>query len=118
MRSLLILALATMSGCAAVIPVSVTSSPNSASLSLRDVDGKTFGESDGIWRVDAYRFKTPQAHIYISSGKHSVAYQCPRTTSWDDWASLQYEFEAGRSYEMVCEPKGDIVEAVVHLLPE
>ncbi len=118
MRSLLILTLATLSGCAAVIPVSVTSSPNTASLSLRDAAGRPFGESDGIWRVDEYRFKTPRTHVYISSGKHSVAYQCPHAMSWDDWVSLQHEFEAGRRYEMVCEPKGDIVEAVVHLVPK
>ena len=117
MRSLLVFFLALASGCSAIVPISTASSPNTASLWMRDADGMPFEGLDGIWRVDRYQLKAPQARIYIASGKHSVGYQCPRTISLDDWASLQYKFEAGRSYELVCEVKGGMVQAVVHLLP-
>ena len=94
-------------------PASLTSSSNSASLSIRDADSKTFGELDGLWYVDTYRFKTPQSRIYIAPGHRAVGYQCPGWMSMDDFPSLQYTFEAGKNYEMVCAAKGP----VIHRLP-
>ena len=117
MRSLLIFSLALAPGCSAIVPISTVSSPNTASLLMRDADGMPFEGLDGIWRVDTYQFRAPQVRIYIAPGKHSVGYQCPGTISTDDGASLQYKFEAGRSYELVCEVTRDMVQAVVHLLP-
>ena len=116
MRFSLVIALplALASGCSAFLgPVSIVPSSNYASLSFRDSEGKLLGPVDGIWYVDYYRFKTPQNHVYIAQGKRSVGYQCPGWMSSDDFAALQFRFEAGISYEMVCEASGP----VVYLLP-
>src|SRR5690349_2877517 len=110
MRIVLIVTMALASGCSTMLrPASFTPSPKTASLSFRDAEGKPFGTLDGLWYVDTYRFKTPQSHIYIAPGHRAVGYQCPGWVSSDDYASLQYDFEAGRSYEMVCEAKGPII---------
>jgi len=110
MRCIVLIALIFTSGCSATLrPVSITSSPNYASLSFRDADGKSLGEADGLWFVDNYRFKAPQSRVYIAPGRRSVGYQCPGWMSWDDFASLQYIFEAGKNYEMVCEHQGPVI---------
>ena len=90
-------------------PVSMSPSADYASLSIRDAHGKPLDELDGLWYVDKYRFKERQNHIYIAQGQHSVGYQCPGWTSWDDFASVVYRFEAGKSYEVVCEEKGPVI---------
>ena len=114
MRITLIIGLAFVSGCSTMLwPASSSPTRNSASLSIRDAEGGAFGALDGLWYVDTYRFKTPQSRIYIAPGQRAVGYQCPGWMSMDDYPSFKYSFEAGKSYEMVCEANGP----VIHLLP-
>ena len=110
MRAVLLVTAVLASGCSLMLrPASVSPSSNSASLTFRDAHSKPFGELDGIWYVDEYRFKTPQTRIYITPGRRSVGYQCPGWMSMDDFASVQYAFDGGKSYEMVCEDKGPVI---------
>jgi len=114
MRIMMIIGLALVSGCSTMIwPASSTPSRNSASLSIRDAVGNAFGAFDGLWYVDTFRFETAQSRIYIAPGHRAIGYQCPGWNSVDEYPSLMYTFEAGKSYEMVCEAKGP----VIHLLP-
>ena len=114
MRIIMIIGLAFVSGCSAMLwPASSNPSRNSASLSIRDAEGKAFGALDGLWYVDTFRFKTLQNRIYIAPGQRAVGYQCPGWMSMDDYPSFKYDFEARKSYEMVCGSKGP----VIHLVP-
>ena len=106
MRLTLIAVVALLSSCSAFSqPVSMTSSPKYAELSVRLVHDVPFTGLDGIWTVDNYRFKAHQEHVYVAQGQRSIGYQCQGVLSMDDWAHIQFNFDGGKSYELVCEEK-------------
>ena len=95
-----------LTGCATFSPaVSSGPSPRYATLSFSRVRDLPFYEFDGLWYVDKYRFKTHREVIYVAEGERTIGYQCQGKLSADDWPSLRFQFERGKTYDLVCEIK-------------
>ena len=82
-----------------------------ATLSFVSKDQMLVGTVYGISAIDAQ----PQAYgkllsANVSAGHRAVWYSCPSSSQMSDRSVIEFEFVAGRHYELVCQPsKGAMI---------
>ncbi|MGY4516909.1 hypothetical protein ACVWWW_002477 [Lysobacter sp. HA18] len=101
-----ILLLIFLSGCtSAPFALDVPASGTMAHLSVRERPDYPFVPGvDGLLSVGTHAVPGgPARALWVSPGRHEIAYQCPGWVSVDGPPTLMKRFKAGASYELTCE---------------
>ena len=89
-------------------PVKATS--NAAALTFVSENHMLEGTAYGLDAIDSQpRLFGQRFTADVEAGKRTVWYSCPTSPQVTGGSSLTFDFEAGRSYELVCQPGTEAV---------